>query len=208
MALLLLSAPDLTTPMSPPSREIPAMPLLTGFQDAMSRAYSAMNMEDRAYPRVYDTGGGCYTGYGTSMSRVQCGYAIALMPAQDPDVDDITEGMSGPILTRNFYRTQPLVWRNKDCLIGVTVSDVGRAKGFYPLFREAAQMIQDTCVTRARGGLIRFRHFEVIIFDARLLPGYEQQDTQDFIFNFASQRDNVPFSRGVIRSGQSLVRDS
>ncbi|MCJ1284864.1 hypothetical protein MMC26_004201 [Xylographa opegraphella] len=198
--LLLLSALDLAASTRPSTEiEIPADPLLNRFQSAMTFALEHMNLVDRAYPAWYDNGGGCYFGYGTSLSGAQCRAAVAQMPSQNPDVDDVTEGTNGPILTRNFYQTMPLIWRSNDCLIGVSVSDVRRAKGLYPLFKEAAQLILDTCVTRARGGLVRFGHFEVILFDAKLLPGYEEQATRNFIYDFAMQEANIPFSTGLLR---------
>ncbi|MCJ1289060.1 hypothetical protein MMC34_000592 [Xylographa carneopallida] len=196
---LLLSALDYITATNYAETEIPVQPLFIRFQKAMSVAQRHMRLMDQAYPVVYDYGGGCYTGYG-ALSLTQCRSAISKMPSQHPSVDDITEGMIGPVLTRNFYQERPLVWRSDDCLIGVSVMDAPRAKGLYPLFREAAQLILDRCVVRARGGLVRFAHFEVVLFDARTLPGYGQRD---FIRDFAVQEDNIPFSTGLVRIDQN-----
>ncbi|MCJ1379481.1 hypothetical protein MMC17_002582 [Xylographa soralifera] len=203
--ILLLSTLDLIAPTNAVKIEVPASALLYRFQEAIRRARKHMNRPDHALPLDYMMGGACYTGFGTSMNLAQCRGAIAQMPDQHPDVDDIVEGYSGPILTRNFDKDKPLIWRSNDCLIGVSLMDVPRAKGLYPLFREAAQLIFDKCVMRSRGGMIRFGHFEVVLFDAKLLPGYEQQATPEFIRNFALEEDNIPFSKGLIRIDQ--IRD-
>ncbi|MCJ1437450.1 hypothetical protein MMC27_006837 [Xylographa pallens] len=201
--ILLLSALNLIAPTNATRGEVPAQPFLDRFQRAIRIAGEHMHQADQTFPKDYDIGGGCYTGFGTMLVRPQCRRAVAQMPSQHPDVDDITEGFDGPILTRHFYQSEPMIWKDNDCLIGVSLTDVSSAKGLYPQFREAAQLILDTCVIRGRGGMVRFGHFEVVLFDAKLLPGYEQQAAGNYIRDFSSKEDNIPFSTGLVRIDQN-----
>ncbi|MCJ1421542.1 hypothetical protein MMC32_007906 [Xylographa parallela] len=201
--ILLLSALGLIVPTNAVRGEIPVQPLLDRFRTAIRAARGHMYMADQAFPQDYDNGGGCYTGFGTTMALSECRAAIARMPAQHPDVDDITEGFDGPILTRTFHQNDPMIWKDNDCLIGVSLLDVPTAKGLYPLFKEAAQLIFDNCVIRSRGGMVRFAHFEVVLFDAKLLPGYVQGAPADYIHTFSSDEDNIPFSMGLVRIDQN-----
>lgn len=149
------------------------------------------------FPIDFAVGGGCFGGYGRSIPLPSCRVALSFMPSAHPSPSDIVVGTKSPILTLNFYRASPKVWTHSDCVIGVSLLDVPTAKGLYPPLKQAASLITDHCVVRGLGGLVRFAHFEVVVFDARLLPGYERPGGS--IFEFSSQMENIPFSTGLKR---------
>ena len=78
-------------------------------------------------------------------------------------------------------------------MIGLSVLDEAAARGLQRTFRDAAGRILDGCVMRAVGGMVRFAHFEVVVFDQTLLP----QALGDPVLAFASNPFNIPFSVGL-----------
>ncbi|MCJ1377666.1 hypothetical protein MMC17_000762 [Xylographa soralifera] len=154
-------------------------------------------------PAPFGHGGGCYTGFG-HVSRQVCRGALDLMPSHNLSPEDVTEGPLGQVVTRTFNRGEPKIWRlDPGCIIGVSLYDETSAKGLAPLFKEAASLIIGNCVGRSIGGLLRFSHFEVIVFDEGLLP----RPVPDYIFDFSRQSENIPFSQGLYRlRAQSISR--
>ncbi|MCJ1318454.1 hypothetical protein MMC15_003782 [Xylographa vitiligo] len=190
------------SPATSTDRDIPAEPLLAGFHLAMERAESNMRRNDPRLPVHFKTGGGCYGGFGR-VSQQECQAALGLMPSHNLSPDDVTDGPDGQVLTRTFVQCRPLIWkRDGRCVIGVSIYDKPTVKGLYPPFREAASLIIDQCAARGVGGLIRFSHFEVVVFDERLLPTL----VPDYIFDFSRRSENIPFSRGLRRLWEQRPR--
>ncbi|MCJ1471665.1 hypothetical protein MMC13_000305 [Lambiella insularis] len=167
--------------------------LRSRFSRAMEMADRVMRRDTHQWPQVFANGGGCFSGYGRLLPPPSCRSALEQMPAEGIAAG---AGYRGPHM---FTSSRPLIWRHGDCLIGVSTYRVDQVEGLYPLFRQAAGLIVDRCVARQNGGLVRFAPFEVVVFDARLLPGYERQDVDDFLFDFSSRSENMPFSRGLQR---------
>ena len=92
-----------------------------------------------------------------------------------------------------FKQYRPMLWKDGTCLIGVSVFDEIETRGLLKFFRDAAGLIVDRCVTRATGGLVRFAHFEVVVFDDALLP----KISEDYVTAFAQWGPNIPFSKGL-----------
>ena len=154
-----------------------------------------MSRSDGVTPRPYENGGGCYTAFG-HVNRQEYLDSLAYMPFHNLNPHDILDGPQGPMLTLEFHRNMPKVWKGaNNCVIGVSLYDRPMVKGLYPHFRDAASLIIDKCAARGIGGLVRFSHFEVIVFDEAVLPG---QDSQP-ILEFSRQRANIPFSEGLRR---------
>ena len=162
--------------------------------DAMEDAEKSMQLHSAAIPAAYTSGGGCYTGFGTALNNLDCILAYAKMPSENRP-NDVYELNSVPQVAPVFEQRYPRIWSHKNCIIGASVYDERQAKGLYPAFRFAAGLILDKCVARATGGLLRFAHFEVVMFDGALLPRDSPFPLSDFTTNFA----NIPFSKGLTR---------
>ncbi|MCJ1398512.1 hypothetical protein MMC11_001712 [Xylographa trunciseda] len=175
--------------------DVPAAPFLSKFHRAMVRAESSMIGVDREIPVAFGSGGGCYRGYG-DVSTHECRETLALMPSQNLNPNDIIQGPNGQLLTRDFERRDPMIWKgNNRCIIGVSLYEARLVKGLYPQFKEAASLIIEKCSGRGRGGVIRFAHFEVVVFDERVLPRH----VPDYFNEFFRQSANIPLSRGLNR---------
>ncbi|MCJ1292581.1 hypothetical protein MMC34_004132 [Xylographa carneopallida] len=184
------------------SDPISARPLLAKFHSAMEEADLRMRGVDHPTAVRFENGGGCYTGFG-HVNLQECRDALALMPSHNLRPDDLTEGLDGQVLTRDFYRREPKIWKAAgECVIGATLYDRAGVKGLYPLFQQAASLIIQKCAARSIGGLIRFSHFEVVVFDQGLLP----RRVPDYIYDFSRQSVNIPFSRGLERLWQQRSR--
>ncbi|MCJ1414474.1 hypothetical protein MMC32_000800 [Xylographa parallela] len=183
---------------------IPAAPLLAKFRHAMESAELHMRGVDHAVPFAFENGGGCFTGFGR-VSLQECLDTLTLMPSHDLSPNDITDGPHGQILTRDFHRREPKIWKRRGaCVIGLSLYDKPSAKGLYPQFQEAAGLIVNKCAARGIGGLIRFSHFEVVVFDEGVLP----RPVPDYIFDFSRYSSNIPFSRGLLRLWERRSRQA
>ncbi|MCJ1432448.1 hypothetical protein MMC27_001804 [Xylographa pallens] len=183
---------------------IPAAPLLSKFRYAMGVAERHMQGADQTMPFAFENGGGCFTGFGR-VSLQECVDALAQMPSHNLSPDDITEGPHGQVLTLDFKRREPKIWKTGGaCVIGLSLYDKPSAKGLYPHFQEAASLIVNTCAARGIGGLIRFSHFEVVVFDEGMLP----RPVPNHIFDFSQYSSNIPFSRGLRRLWERRSRQA
>ena len=156
-----------------------------------------MRSIDRALPifdTAYASGGACYRGFGASIRYQDCSAALRLMPAlYDPR--EVKLSPAGLLVDAVYEAHRPVVWKHGNCVIGLSLFDALAARGLQRTFREAAGTIFDECVTRAIGGMVRFAHFEVVVFQETLLPrGLEEPVTA-----FAHDPLNIPFSTGVER---------
>ena len=88
-----------------------------------------------------------------------------------------------------------MVWSHGSCVIGVSLFDELETRGLYGTFRDAAGLTVNNCATRAVGGMLRFAHFEVVVFDASVLLPVMQLNAHNFLKNIT----NLPFSAGLER---------
>ena len=172
--------------------------LMGQLDSALREAQTVMKRFDRILPpsgEAYTSGGACYRAFGTSLSYRDCRGALALMPSVLYGPDEIKMSATGLWVNIIYGQSSPLIWRHGNCVIGVTVFDEMVARGLQRTFRAAAGTIVDNCVTRAVGGMVRFAHFEVIVFDETLLP----REFGDPLLAFAHKLSNIPLSAGLKR---------
>ena len=169
--------------------------LQTHLDNALEKARRHMGRTAPPIPPPFSIGGGCYTGFGTSLNVQDCRTALGQMPSNNLDPHDIQITGTGHWIARIFDYDHPLLWKYNRCLIGVSLYDTTRTRGLYPAFRNAAGAIVDGCVARSTGGLVRFAHFEVVVFEDSLLP----RQTPDYVFDFLNDPGNLPLSAGLER---------
>ena len=164
-----------------------------------------MRGHDLALPAFngdYTSGGACYRGFGTSLNYRDCKGALSLMPPALYNPRELKISTTGLLIDTIYEQHYPLIWMHGNCVIGVSVFDEAAARGLQRTFRDAAGTIVGDCVSRAIGGMVRFAHFEVVVFQETLLP----RGLGNPIFAFAYNPFNIPFSAGLERLWPGIAR--